>query len=85
MGWVHQKKMRMQQHAHKVGKFGENGNKIKDINQAQSYSGKLYDSHDEAVNLTRSTDEGVMGSGPENIKKTKRENLFNNPSNTFGN
>jgi hypothetical protein len=65
------------QHGHKVGKFDQSGNKIDNINKAEAYSGQLYGSREEAVDLR--TSEGVeTKKDNKSVFGGKRANLFGN-------
>jgi len=68
-----------------MGKIDEHGNKITNPLYANSYKGKLFNSRNEALNVTTSTDEGV-GQSAESVETKKRNGLFsNNGGNIFGN
>jgi hypothetical protein len=65
------------QHGHKVGKFDHSGNKIDTLAKAEAYSGQLYGSREEAVDLR--TSEGVeTKKDNKSVFGGKRANLFGN-------
>ena len=67
----------MIQHGHKIGKYDQSGNKMDTLAKAEAYSGQVYNSREEAVDLRSS--EGVE---PKKDNKAvfggKRANLFGN-------
>ena len=74
---AHVRYYKAKNNAHKVGKFDQHGNKIETVDAAAGYSGALYNSREEAVDLRKS--KGVeTKKDNRSVFGGKRANLFGN-------
>ena len=71
------REVQQRKHGHKVGKFDQHGNKMENINQASAYSGQVYNSREEALDVR--TSEGIeTKKDNKSVFGAKRANLFGN-------